>query len=259
MYGKQHMIYLTGFHAIEELIKSGKAHGPLLMAKAGPRARELAALAGEFKIRVDRVGTHDLDRLAPDHRGIALAAEEQAGGSAGKNADTSLEEFLAALDSAGRNSRKQDALVLILDEITDPHNYGAILRSCDQFGVDLVISRNRRNAKHAGVIAQTSAGAASWVPAAEAANLPRAVRDLKDAGFWIYGADMAGEAAYAKNLRGRVAIVLGSEGEGISRLLRENCDAMIAIPSKGRIDSLNVSVAAGVLLYEVIRQRDYRA
>jgi 23S rRNA (guanosine2251-2'-O)-methyltransferase len=250
------MIYLTGFHAIEEFIKSGRTAGPLLMAKAGPRARELAALAVERKIRVDRVGTHDLDRLAPDHRGIALAAEGP-GGLAGRGGEKSLEEFIAALDSpaAEGSGPAKDVLVLILDEITDPHNYGAILRSCDQFGVDLVISRNRRNAKHAGVIVQTSAGAASWVPAAEAANLPRAVQLLKDAGFWIYGADMQGEALYKKNLRGRVAIILGSEGEGISRLLRENCDALIAIPTAGKIDSLNVSVAAGVLLYEVTRQR----
>jgi 23S rRNA (guanosine2251-2'-O)-methyltransferase len=226
------------------------------MAKAGPRARELAALAVERKIRVDRVGTHELDRLAPDHRGIALAVEA-AGGPADGGAYKSLEEFIAALDSPGAkdSAPAKDVLVLILDEITDPHNYGAILRSCDQFGVDLVISRNRRNAKHAGVIAQTSAGAASWVPSVEEANLPRAVRLLTDAGFWIYGADMKGEALYKKDLRGRVALVLGGEGEGISRLLRENCDAMIAIPSKGKIDSLNVSVAAGVLLYEVIRQR----
>jgi 23S rRNA (guanosine2251-2'-O)-methyltransferase len=244
------MIYLTGFHAIEEMIKSGNARGPLLMAKAGPRARELAALALEHKIRVDRVGTHDLDRLAPDHRGIALEVTDTGGQR--DSPGLSLEEFLTALDRGGA---EKEALVLILDEITDPHNYGAILRSCDQFGVDLVISRNRRNAKNAGVIAQTSAGASSWVPAAETANLPRAVRDLKDAGFWIYGADMKGEALYTRDFRGRVALVLGSEGEGISRLLRENCDAMIAVPSKGRIDSLNVSVAAGVLLYEVTRQR----
>jgi 23S rRNA (guanosine2251-2'-O)-methyltransferase len=250
------MIYLTGFHAIEEYIKSGKAAGPLLMAKAGPRARELAALAVVHKIRVDRAGTHDLDRLAPDHRGIALAVEKT-GSPAEGGAARSLEEFIAALESPGgeETSPQKDVLVLILDEITDPHNYGAILRSCDQFGVDMVISRNRRNAKHAAIIAQTSAGVDSWVPATEAANLPRALRLLKDAGFWIYGADMKGEALYKKDLRGRIAIVLGSEGEGISRLLRENCDAMIAIPSRGRIDSLNVSVAAGVLLYEVIRQR----
>jgi 23S rRNA (guanosine2251-2'-O)-methyltransferase len=129
------------------------------------------------------------------------------------------------------------------------------MRSCDQFGADLLLSRNRRNAKHADVLSKTSAGAADWVPAAEAPNLPRAAEVLKEAGFWIYGADKEGDTAYTVDLRGRIALVLGAEGSGISRLLRERCDRMIAIPSLGRIDSLNVSVAAGVLLYEIIRQR----
>jgi 23S rRNA (guanosine2251-2'-O)-methyltransferase len=241
------MVYLTGFHAIEERIKSGKPAGPLLAAKAGPRARELIALAGAHKIRVDRVGTHDLDRLAPDHRGIALPVEDPGGA-----ADITLEGFLADLGD------RSDVLAVILDEITDPHNYGAILRSCDQFGVDLVITRNRRTAKHAEVIARTSAGAVSWVPAAETANLSRAILALKDAGFWIYGADMAGEPVYTRDLRGRLALILGGEGTGVSRLLRESCDALVAIPSEGRLDSLNVSVAAGVLFYEITRQRAHR-
>ncbi|MDR2109940.1 MAG: 23S rRNA (guanosine(2251)-2'-O)-methyltransferase RlmB [Spirochaetaceae bacterium] len=244
------MAYLTGFHAIEELIRSGKPAEALLVAKAGPRARELVALAAERKIRVDRVGTRDLDRLAPDHRGIAL---QVAGHTAGP-ADITLEDFIAGLEEPG-SGKGTDVLVVILDEITDPHNYGAILRSCDQFGVDLVVTRYRRIAKHTEVVAKTSAGAVSWVPVAETANLPRAVRNLRDAGFWIYGADMDGEAAYTRDLRGRAALIMGGEGTGISRLLRENCDALVAIPSRGRINSLNVSVAAGVLLYEVLRQR----
>jgi len=239
------MIFLTGFHAIEERLKSGKDCGPLLLAKAGPRARELVTLAGNCKVRVDRVGTFELDRLAPDNRGIALQVEEIEGSSSAVD----LEEFLGGLED------RADVLALILDEITDPHNYGAILRSCDQFGVDLVISRNRRNAKHADVIAKTSAGTITWVPQAETANLVRAAQQLKTASFWLYGADMQGEPAYTKDLRGRVALILGSEGAGISRLLKETCDGMVGIPSYGRIDSLNVSVAAGVLLYEVRRQR----
>ena len=245
------MGYLTGFHAIEERIRAGGAEGPLLVAKAGPRARKLAGLAGEYRIRVDRVGTHELDRLAPGHRGIALEAEDvfNAPGS------LSLEEFIAGLENRALKEKNDDALVLILDEITDPHNYGAILRSCDQFGVDLVITRHRRTAKHADVVATTSAGAAAWVPAAETANLPRAVDELKEAGFWVYGADAAGEAVYTKELQGRIALVLGGEGSGISRLLMEKCDALVAIPTQGRIDSLNVSVAAGILLYEARRQR----
>jgi 23S rRNA (guanosine2251-2'-O)-methyltransferase len=245
------MIYLTGFHAIQERIKSGQSCGPLLVAKPGPRARELAVLAKERKIRVDRVGTADLDSLAPNHRGIALELDE-----GGAGAEKSLEEFLGALGKSNEGGRK-DALVAVLDEITDPHNYGAILRSCDQFGVDLVLARRRRTAKYAEVIAKTSAGTSAWVPQAETANLSRALEDLREAGFWIYGADMEGDAVCGKDLRGRTAIILGGEGTGISRLLRENCDAMIAIPSVGRIDSLNVSVAAGVLFYEVMRQRAY--
>jgi len=245
------MIYLSGFHAIEERIKSGRPCGPLLVAKPGPRARTLMDLAGERKVRIDRVGTAELDRLAPDHRGIALEVDE-----ASAAPEVSLEEFLAGLNGYAEGSDEAaDVLVAVLDEITDPHNYGAILRSCDQFGVDLVLTRHRRTAKHADVISKTSAGASAWVPQAETANLPRAVQQLKEAGFWIYGADMEGESAYSRKLRGKTAIVLGGEGGGISRLLRENCDAMIAIPSLGRVGSLNVSVAAGVLFYEVLRQR----
>ncbi|MDR2543450.1 MAG: 23S rRNA (guanosine(2251)-2'-O)-methyltransferase RlmB [Treponema sp.] len=239
------MIFLTGFHAIEERIKSGRACGPLLVAKAGPRAKGIVSLAVDKKVRLERVGTFDLDGLAPGNRGIALQVEDEAGSSA----DISLDDFFANLGET------KNSLVLILDEITDPHNYGAILRCCDQFGVDLVISRNRRNAKHAGIISQTSSGAVSWVAQAETPNLARAMEDLKEAGFWIYGADMEGDPVYSIKLGGRIAFVLGSEGSGISRLLRERCDGMAGIPSVGRIDSLNVSVAAGVLLYEVQRQR----
>jgi 23S rRNA (guanosine2251-2'-O)-methyltransferase len=242
------MIYLTGFHAIEERIKSGRPCGPLLVAKPGPRARSLSILANEKKIRIERVGTIDLDHLAPLHRGIALAVDE-----GGFGAEISLEEFLEGLEND--INKKSDVLVAILDEVTDPHNYGAILRSCDQFGVDLVLTRHRRIAKHAEAISKTSAGASAWVPQAETANLPRAVEELKEAGFWIYGADMEGECLYSRDLRGKTAIILGGEGPGISRLLMENCDAMISIPSLGRIDSLNVSVAAGVFFYEVMRQR----
>ena len=190
-------MYLTGFHSIEERIKSGRSCGPLLMAKAGPRAKEIVKLATENKIRIDRVGTFDLDGLAPNHRGIALYVENEGG-----EADISLDDFLTNLEATD----KKNALVLILDEITDPHNYGAILRCCDQFGVDLVISRNRRSAKHAPIIAQTSAGAVSWVAQAETPNLVRAMEDLKEAGFWIYGADMHGDPVTSVDLSGKTAL-----------------------------------------------------
>ncbi|MCL2834006.1 MAG: 23S rRNA (guanosine(2251)-2'-O)-methyltransferase RlmB [Treponema sp.] len=239
------MIYLSGFHAIEERIKSGRPCGPLLAAKPGPRAKEIEKLAIEKKITVNRVGTADLDRLSPDHRGILLQVD---GDSIEGGREIKLENFLEELDS------RENALAVILDEITDPHNYGAILRSCDQFGADIVITRKRRIAKYAQIIAQTSAGASAWVPVAEAPNLKRAVDILKENGFWIYGADMKGEPVWDKDLTGRIALILGGEGSGISRILEESCDAIISIPNIGRLDSLNVSVAAGILMYEIKRQ-----
>ncbi|MDR2181530.1 MAG: 23S rRNA (guanosine(2251)-2'-O)-methyltransferase RlmB [Treponema sp.] len=240
------MTYLTGFHAIEESLKAGSGTA-LLSARPGPRAGELVKLAAARRVRVDRIGAAELDRLAPGNRGIALAVEGDTA-LAGPVPYASTDDFIAGLGNTA------NALALILDEITDPHNYGAILRSCDQFGVDLVVSRKRRNAKHAAVIAQTSAGAAAWVPQLEEPNLVRAVDILKQGGFWIYGADRRGEPACRKDLKGRVAIILGGEA-GLSRLLRESCDGLVAVPAFGRVDSLNVSVAAGILLYEAIRQR----
>ncbi|MDR2658912.1 MAG: 23S rRNA (guanosine(2251)-2'-O)-methyltransferase RlmB [Spirochaetaceae bacterium] len=239
------MVYLTGFHAIEEQIRANADSCVLLVAKAGPRAREIVSVAAEYGVRVLRAGTSDLDRISPDHRGIALQLEND-----GQSPEFTFDYFLESLDD------KKDVLAVILDEITDPHNFGAILRSCDQFNIDIVITRERRNAKNAGIIAKTSAGASAWVPSVCVANLPRAVEQLKEASFWIYGADMKGEPVYRTALRGRVCVIFGGEGAGLSRLLREKCDSLISIPSLGRIDSLNVSVAAGVILYEVIRQRE---
>lgn len=238
------MTYLTGFHAIEELIKSGRTKGPLLVANAGPRARAVMSLAVDHKIPINRTGEHELNRIARGHRGIALAVEQ---GSTDN--ETTVEEFIANLEE------DRDALVLILDSITDPHNYGAIIRSCDQFGADLVVLANRRSAKDAETVSKTSAGASAWMPIATVPNLVRAAQLLKEAGFWIYGADMNGVPVDEQKLTGRTAIVMGSEGSGLSRLLKENCDFIVSVPSQGRIDSLNVSVAAGVLLYEASRQK----
>ena len=242
------MMYLTGFHAIEERIRSGNTCGPLFVAKSGPRAKEIVTLAINKKIRIERTGTFDLDGIAPNNRGIALQVDDIGG-----NVDINFDNFIDNLKDDNLKERR-NGLVLILDEITDPHNYGAILRCCDQFAVDLVIGRNRRSAKYAEVISKTSSGAVSWVPQTETPNLVRTIDQLKEAGFWIFGADMEGEPVYKKDLSGRIALVLGSEGGGISRLLRERCDGMVGIPSSGRIDSLNVSVAAGILLYEIRKQ-----
>jgi 23S rRNA (guanosine2251-2'-O)-methyltransferase len=241
------MAYLTGFHAIEEHLKNGRLDGArILLAKAGPRAREIVELARIKKVRIERVGTSDLDRIDAAHRGIALEVP----GVENASPEITLESFLEELEAGDVKS----SLVIICDEITDPHNYGAILRSADQFGADLVLSGKRRSAKNAAVISQTSAGASAFVPQAEAPNLRRAVERLKEAHFWVYGAEAKGTPVFEKELGGRTAIILGSEGAGISRLLREACDGFVSIPTCGRLDSLNVSVAAGILMYEAARQ-----
>jgi 23S rRNA (guanosine2251-2'-O)-methyltransferase len=236
--------YLTGFHAIEERIKACASNCVLFAAKLGPRAREIAALAAALGVRVLRTGTNELDRILPGHRGLVLEVNDD-----GPSGLLTLDSFLESV------SDKKNVLAVMLDEITDPHNFGAILRSCDQFNADIVITRNKRNAKHTDTVAKTSSGASAWVPSTEVANLPRAIEQLKEAGFWVYGADMGGSLIYKTSLSGRICVILGGEGAGLSRLLRERCDALIAIPSLGRIDSLNVSVAAGVILYEIVRQR----
>jgi 23S rRNA (guanosine2251-2'-O)-methyltransferase len=238
------MAYLTGFHAIEERIKACAANCVLFAAKPGPRGREITALAVKHGVRVMRTGANDLDRISPGHRGLVLEV-----GDGDQSSNFCFDSFLESLGD------RKNVLALILDEITDPHNFGAILRSCDQFNTDIVITRNKRSAKHAGIIAKTSAGTSAWVPAVEVANLPRAVEQLKETGFWVYGADMKGEPIYKGDLSGRVCVILGGEGAGLSRLLCEKCDSLISIPSLGRIDSLNVSVAAGIILYEIIRRR----
>jgi 23S rRNA (guanosine2251-2'-O)-methyltransferase len=247
------MPYLTGFHAIEERIRSGVPAVALLAANAGPRAREIMSLATASKIPIARTGKHELDRLAPDNRGIALEVVtvlygDALDGDASAGINLSVESFLEGLGS------RKNALAVILDEVTDPHNYGAILRSCDQFGADVIITRSRRIAgKGSAVAAQASAGAVAWAPVAQEPNLPRAASLLKDEGFWVYGADMSGSPLYETDLSGRTALVFGGEGGGISRLLASKCDAMLAIPHTGHIDSLNVSVAAGIFLYEARR------
>ena len=149
------------------------------------------------------------------------------------------------------NTVENRSIVVVLDSITDPHNVGAVLRSCDQFGADLVIMPERRSAIESEVIDRSSAGASAWVPVSVVQNLVRSVELLKKAGYWIYGADAGGEDVVTADFASKAVLVMGSEGEGIARLLKESCDTIISIPTCGRLDSLNVSVAAGVLLHEM--------
>lgn len=163
----------------------------------------------------------------------------------------------AELEDLFRKAEKKGTppFVIIADEITDPHNLGAIIRSANAAGADGVIIPKNRSAGLDAVTAKTSAGAVHYTPVVRVTNLAQTVDLLKERGLWLAGADMAGESLFESDLTGPIALVVGSEGKGISRLLREKCDFMVKIPMIGEIESLNASVAAAVMMYEIVRQR----
>lgn len=246
----------TGFHSVEEKVRSSqnkKETGlKILYAKPGPRVKKIISQAKTQWIPCSETTEKELNSLvsnlsetAKEHRGIVLISENEKQISENK---VDFDQFLKSIEN------KDSSIVVILDSITDPHNVGAIIRSCDQFGVDLVVLPERRGASESEIIGRSSAGASAWVQTSVVSNLVRTVEKLKEAGFWIYGADAGGETAGQTSLQGKIALVMGSEGSGISRLLEEKCDKIISIPTCGKLDSLNVSVACGVLLYEIKRQ-----
>ena len=151
--------------------------------------------------------------------------------------------------------KNEDPFIFLLDNIEDPHNLGAIIRTANLAGAHGVIIPKRRAVGLTAVVAKTSAGALNYTPVAKVTNLSAVIEELKKKGLWFVCADMNGDVMYKLNLRGPIGLVIGNEGEGVSRLVKEKCDFMAAIPMKGEIDSLNASVAAGILAYEIVRQR----
>jgi 23S rRNA (guanosine2251-2'-O)-methyltransferase len=242
--------FITGFHGIEEMIASNK-EGTLFIAKKSDRAEELIKLCRKKGWTIRHVKKDFLDKSCGKniHRGYAFQALNPVGEDKVKSSYESVKQFLKS------RKKGQSSLVLILDGITDPHNLGAILRSSDQFSVDLVIIPSRRSAGESDTVARTSSGALEWVPLLVTSNLKRVLDELKQGGFWIYGADMGGTPAKDLDLTCSVALVMGSEGSGMSRIVKESCDGIISIPMTGHVDSLNVSVAAGILLYEARRKQ----
>ncbi len=241
-----------GFHAIEEALKKAGMGSTLYLQRGG--GDKLASLENKAratgKVAVKKLSKAELDRMLPDAdlRGALLDIGGARRG-ASRITEVSIDSFCSSLKEG------QSAVVLILDGITDPHNLGAILRSSDQFGVDLVVVPERRSVQANETVVKVSSGAAQYVNIAVVTNLSREIELLKKNGFWIYGADMAGEESYSIEFPERTAIVMGSEGSGMSSLVRKNCDHIISIPMRGHIDSLNVSVAAGILLYEYRRTK----
>ena len=249
---------ILGFHAIEEALKDAPAGSTLYicrnMEKRNSRLESLARQNGSVAIR--KIAKIEMDRMTQnaDHRGalLELGIVRDRKGLSSKRNTLTVKEFISSL------SDDRPAVVLALDSITDVHNLGAILRSADQFSVDLVIVPERRSAQANETVHRISSGAAQYVPIASATNLVRELELLQKHNFWVYGADMGGDASYSVKFPPRTVLVMGSEGEGLSQLVEKRCDHTVSIPTSGHVDSLNVSVATGILLYEIRRQQPVR-
>ena len=214
-----------------------------IIIKSGPYAKSLIPVIDEAKKRnivIQQADGARLDRMAngENHQGVI--------------AMISAYSYVSVNDII---SDKDDAFVIICDKITDPHNLGAIIRTANCVGADGVIIPKRDSAGVNSVVMKTSAGAVEYTPVAKVTNLASTIDELKEQGFWITAADMDGQSMYDIDFKGKIAIVVGSEGKGVSRLVREKCDFIAQIPMYGEINSLNASVAAAVLMYEAVRQR----
>lgn len=193
---------------------------------------------------INYVDKERLDRLAGTghHQGVVAI------GAAYEYAE--VDDILASAKEKG-----EDPFIFILDEIEDPHNLGAIIRTANLAGAHGVIIPKRRAVGLTATVAKTSAGAINYTPVAKVTNISQTIEELKKQGLWFVCADMGGETMYNLNLKGPIGLVIGNEGNGVSRLVKDKCDFIASIPMKGDIDSLNASVAAGVLAYEIVRQR----
>jgi 23S rRNA (guanosine2251-2'-O)-methyltransferase len=245
---------IYGINPVLEALRAGRVTRLRVSARADRRMDQLLALAARHSVPVERVEPQGLDRLARGavHQGVVADIEDAR--------DYSVQELIASPESGVDSAfRRNAALVVVLDGIEDPHNVGAILRSCDAAGVSGVIRQERHSAALDGVVGKASAGALAHVRIATVVNIARAIEELKDAGVWTIGlAGDAGELYTDVDWTLTSAIVLGAEGTGLRRLVRERCDRLVGIPMLGHVDSLNVSVAAGVVLYEAVRQRRTR-
>jgi 23S rRNA (guanosine2251-2'-O)-methyltransferase len=233
---------IYGINPVLEALRAGRVRQLRVGDRGGDRMRQVLSLATEHGVAVKRVPDNVLDRESRRgvHQGVVAEVADAA--------DYSVEELVRGATAP--------ALIVVLDGIEDPHNLGAILRTADAAGADGVVLQKRRSAALDGAAAKASAGAVAHVRIAEVVNIARAVEELKDAGVWTVGLAGEGSTAYdAIDFTVPTALVFGAEGTGLRRLVRERCDHLAAIPMAGHVGSLNVSVAAGIALFEAIRQR----
>lgn len=238
------MNWVTGFHAVEEALTAGRALDRVVVARGrhGERVEEVVRLAKSRGVPVRFEDRQQIDRATGtrEHQGVAalVAAKTVA----------ELEDLLADKQGAG--------LLVLLDGVEDPHNLGAIVRTSLAAGAKGVVIPERRAAGLSDTVERASAGALAHLPVARVKNLVRGMEEMKEAGYWLVGLDERAEKSYTEvDLQGNVGIVLGREGEGLHELTRKRCDFLVSLPTIGPVKSLNVSVAAGVMLFEVVRQR----
>lgn len=241
---KRYEDHIVGRNAVMEALKSGRPLDSVLIAR-GERQGSIGAIVArcrENAIPVKETDSRKLDAMASNHQGvIAIAACKDY---------VTLEELFAAAEEKG-----EPPFFIVCDELEDPHNLGAILRTAEAAGAHGVVVPRRRSVGLTGAVYKASAGAVEYVPVARVANITDALKEMKKRGMWVYGLDMDGEDWCSTDLTGAMALVVGSEGRGVSRLVRENCDFVLSLPMSGRINSLNASVACGIVLYEAARQR----
>ena len=237
---------IEGRNAVLEAFRSGRCVDKLFIlagCQDGP-VRTIAREARKKDTIINYVSKERLDQLSETraHQGVIaqVAAYEY----------STVEEILEKAEEKG-----EPPFLVLLDNVEDPHNLGAIIRTANLAGAHGVIIPKRRSVGLTSTVAKTSAGALNYTPVAKVTNLVRTIEELKEKGIWFVCADMGGESMYRLNLTGPIGMIVGNEGEGVSRLVREACDFTASIPMKGDIDSLNASVAAGVLAYEIVRQR----
>ncbi len=235
---------LCGRNPIREALRSGRDIEKLLVQKGelSGSAREIVQTAKASKIMVQEVEKSRLDEIAPHHQGLIAFA------SAYAYAD--VDDMLREAEKRG-----EDPFLILLDSVTDPHNLGAIIRSAECAGAHGVIVPQHRSVGLTPAAVKASAGAIEYIKVARVTNLNRTIEDLRKRGIWVYALAMDGEDFEKVDFRGGTALVIGAEGEGISRLTREKCDQTVALPMRGRLDSLNASVAAGIMMYRVLSCR----
>ncbi|OGO10247.1 MAG: 23S rRNA (guanosine(2251)-2'-O)-methyltransferase RlmB [Chloroflexi bacterium RBG_13_60_9] len=239
--------WIYGRQAVREVLRAGRRPVFLLQMAASARAQEtldeILALARKKNLRVERVPPAALDKLGGNHQGVAVQA--------GEYPLAPIEEILTRSESAG-----PEALLLILDQIQDPQNMASLLRTAEAAGVDGVILPLRRAAGVTPAVVNASAGAVEHLAIAQA-NLAQAIEEIKRRGIWVAGldADPAGESLLGADLTGPLALVIGSEGEGLRPLVRKSCDRLVRLPMHGRIESLNAAAAGSIALYLVLQQR----